>query len=50
MIRAEFNLFVEHLLTQVLDIDSFLHAFPVDDGRLGKFLTLAEFFPFSGMF
>ena len=38
------GLLVELLLTQALDVDGLLSAFPVDDGRFSEFLTLAKFF------
>ena len=44
------GLFVEFLLTQVLDIDGLLSAFPIDDGRFGEFLTVAEFFHDTSFF
>ncbi len=44
------GLLVQLLLTQVLNVDSFLSAFPVKDGRFCEFLTLAEFFHYASLF
>ena len=43
-------LLVELLLTQMLNVDGLLSAFPVDYGRFRKFLALAKFFHDTGFF
>ena len=47
---CKLGLFVKFLLAQVLDIDSFLSAFPIDNGRFGKFLTFAKLFHNTSFF
>ena len=44
------DLFVELLLAQMLNVYGFLSAFPIDNGRFGKFLAFAKFFHDSCFF